>query len=216
MTTLIFVRHGESEGNRLNLFCGQRDYPLSYLGHRQAECTAAYLREHYSIDRIYSSDLIRAVQTAEPVARDTGLTILTDPRLREISVGIWEGTPAGYANAAFPELYRAWALGENVTPERGESREEMTNRLNAALDDILSDAEARCIAVFSHSGIVHQVLHRYVPDPEERQIISGQRCFENASVSVFTFERGSLLNVECFAYAEHLGALRTVTELGVV
>ena len=65
MTTLIFVRHGQSKYNRSRKFTGQQDAPLTMLGREQAERTAIYL-DRFPITRIYASDLIRAVQTAEP------------------------------------------------------------------------------------------------------------------------------------------------------
>ena len=71
MTTLIFVRHGESLANLQNLFAGHYDIPLTELGHTQAERTAQYL-DRYHIDHIYASDLQRAYQTAEHTAARQG------------------------------------------------------------------------------------------------------------------------------------------------
>ncbi|MBQ3014558.1 MAG: histidine phosphatase family protein [Clostridia bacterium] len=74
MTTLIVVRHGYSEGNREQRFVGHGEVPLTAIGREQAICTAEYLKD-YKIDRIYSSDLIRAMQTAIPTAKMHGLPI---------------------------------------------------------------------------------------------------------------------------------------------
>ena len=71
-TTLIFVRHGQSKYNRSRNFTGQQDVPLTALGREQAERTAVYL-DRFPITRIYSSNLIRAMQTAEPTAARHGL-----------------------------------------------------------------------------------------------------------------------------------------------
>ena len=74
---VIMVRHGESLGNAEGFFAGQTDIPLTPLGQRQAERTAEYLRDR-KIDRIYSSDLIRSMQTAAPTARMHGLEIIPE------------------------------------------------------------------------------------------------------------------------------------------
>ena len=63
MTTLILVRHGQSESNLKHIFCGQTDVKLTEKGHAQAKKTAEYIIKNYKIDKIYSSDLQRAYDT---------------------------------------------------------------------------------------------------------------------------------------------------------
>ena len=94
MTTLIMVRHGLSTGNLEGVYCGQLDYPLAEKGFAQAALTGKYLKKNYHIDHIYSSDLLRAMQTAEPTARAFGLEIIPESDLREIGVGEWQGQNA--------------------------------------------------------------------------------------------------------------------------
>ena len=86
---IIFVRHGQSEGNLVRSFLGHTDLPLTELGHKQAEATAEYLKDT-DIDIIYASDLKRAWQTAEHIAEKKELSIIADPTLREIFAGEWE------------------------------------------------------------------------------------------------------------------------------
>ena len=73
MTTLIFVRHGESKSNENGLFTGQTDVALSALGKRQAQALKEHLLRNYTIDRIYASDLKRAYDTVLPFAEAAGL-----------------------------------------------------------------------------------------------------------------------------------------------
>ena len=87
---LILVRHGQSIGNQLRIFLGHTDLDLSDLGYKQAECTAEHLKNE-KIDYIYSSDLIRAYNTAIPHAKIRNITIIRDKNLREAYVGAWEG-----------------------------------------------------------------------------------------------------------------------------
>ena len=77
MTRFLFIRHGESDGNRYGLFTGQGDLPLTKLGHRQADAAAAYVAEQYGnrIDGVYASDLARAWDTGKAAADRLGLPI---------------------------------------------------------------------------------------------------------------------------------------------
>ena len=89
-TTILLVRHGESMGNVLKLFTGHSGYPLSDLGHTQAARTAEYIHANYQVDAVYSSDLPRAFQTAEHIAKAFKLPVITHAGLREIYAGDWE------------------------------------------------------------------------------------------------------------------------------
>ena len=91
MTRLIFIRHGQSEANAQNRFAGQTNVPLTELGKAQAKCAAEYIVKREKIDKIYSSDLQRAHNTALPVSELTGIPINDATELREICAGIWEG-----------------------------------------------------------------------------------------------------------------------------
>src|SRR4051794_15510326 len=89
-TTLLLVRHGQSEGNAERRFGGHTATPLSELGLTQAQSTANALASQ-SITAIYSSDLKRAIQTAQPLSQLTGLPINSTELFRERSVGVMEG-----------------------------------------------------------------------------------------------------------------------------
>ena len=75
MTTIILVRHAESDANGSGFFAGQLDIPLSDRGREQARRTANYMAKTYQVDKIYSSDLSRAYDTAKPIAEMFGLEI---------------------------------------------------------------------------------------------------------------------------------------------
>ena len=92
--TLLLVRHGQSEWNAAGLMQGQTlDVPLTVLGHSQAASAA---REHAALrpGALISSDLLRAVQTAEHCAQATGLAFTTSAALREQGYGVLEGRPS--------------------------------------------------------------------------------------------------------------------------
>ena len=91
MLTLILVRHGESRANNEKFFAGQLDVELSPLGHKQAEITAKYVADNYNIDKIYSSTLSRAYDTARAISSLTGIKIIPHDELCEINSGEWQG-----------------------------------------------------------------------------------------------------------------------------
>ena len=90
MVKVVFIRHGETEWNADGRYQGQSDVALSDTGRAQA----ALLADHFpveKIDVIYSSDLVRAFDTALAVAGRFGLPVHREPAFREISFGDWEG-----------------------------------------------------------------------------------------------------------------------------
>ena len=103
MTRIIILRHGQSIANLLEQGSGQLDVPLTEKGRSQAESAAEYLVANEKIDRIYSSDLSRAVDTATPVAKRLGLPIVTDKRLREIYTGKFQGLSYTERDRLYPE-----------------------------------------------------------------------------------------------------------------
>ena len=93
MTTLLLVRHGETDWNAVGRLQGQTDRPLNDYGRRQAQQLAAGLADE-ALEAIYSSDLARARATAEIVGERLGLPVALDADLREKDWGTWEGLTA--------------------------------------------------------------------------------------------------------------------------
>ena len=106
-TTIYLVRHGQSEANLKDLFLGQKNLDLTPLGHAQAEKTAEYLKNLH-IDKIYSSDLTRAYQTAEHTAKVKGVDIEKNIGIREIDAGKWELVSFFELPSLYPEDWQLW------------------------------------------------------------------------------------------------------------
>ena len=104
VTKLYLIRHGQSAGNVEGRFGGHGPTPLSDLGRRQAECTAKALAKE-GVSSIYASDLLRAVQTAEPLAALINVPINTTPAFRERHVGVLEGLTFDESKQEFPKDY---------------------------------------------------------------------------------------------------------------
>jgi broad specificity phosphatase PhoE len=132
-----FMRHGESENNRLDRVNGWTDSPLTVLGEEQARA-AAYILSEYPIRRIVTSDLQRARRTAEIVAEVfDGVSVEIDPDLRERHWGIFEDKP----RAIRPALHEV--------PEGGEGSEDYKLRVIGAIKKIHPDDSTLIVA---HAG----------------------------------------------------------------
>ena len=149
---LVVLRHGRTSWNATGRFQGQADIGLDERGVAQAERVAPLLAE-LAPTAIFSSDLSRARQTAGPLAALTGLPVTTDPRLREIHVGTWEGlTIEEMLGQVDDETRRAYLAGEDIRRSpTGETVAEVGERAGAALDEIgLSAPDGSTVVVVMH------------------------------------------------------------------
>lgn len=153
-THVLLIRHGQSEGNAERRFGGHTATPLSPRGRKQALATANALKDE-ELTAIYSSDLARAVETAQPLARVTGLPIHPTTALRERSVGVMEGLTFEDAAQQHPEQYAALLRRdfEHVLTG-GESYRQLLDRAWQKLDEIIAHNKGGRIAVFSHTGTI--------------------------------------------------------------
>ena len=153
-TRILLVRHGQSEGNAEGRFGGHSATPLSAKGRAQAEATARALASE-KVTAIYSSALLRAVQTAGPLARETGLEVKRTGAFRERSVGQMEGLTFQEAAERFPDDYAALLRRDfDLVLTGGESYRQMLDRSARALDEAINLNRGGCVAVFSHTGTI--------------------------------------------------------------
>jgi broad specificity phosphatase PhoE len=154
ITRVLLIRHGQSQGNAEGRFGGHTATPLSPRGHLQAEATARALVSE-TLSGIYSSDLRRAVETAEPLARLTGLQVNQTEAFRERSVGVMEGLTFEESAAQHPEQYGALLRRdfEHVLTG-GESYRQMLDRASRHLDQAIEQHRGGRIAIFSHTGTI--------------------------------------------------------------
>jgi broad specificity phosphatase PhoE len=153
-TRILLVRHGQSQGNAERRFGGHSATPLSARGRAQAEATARALGSE-RVTAIYSSDLLRAVETAEPLARALNLEINRAEAFRERSVGRMEGLTFEEAAETFPEDYAALLRRDfDLVLTGGESYRQMLDRAARALDAAIDSNRGGSVAVFSHTGTI--------------------------------------------------------------
>jgi len=153
-TDVLLIRHGQSEGNAARRFGGHTATPLSPRGRRQAQATARVLQSE-ELTAIYSSDLARAIETAQPLANLTGLAVNASNAFRERSVGVMEGLTFEDAAQQHPEQYAALLRRdfEHVLTG-GESYRQLLDRAWQKLDEIIAENKGGKIAVFSHTGTI--------------------------------------------------------------
>ena len=172
------VRHGESCYNAEGRLQGQSATPLSVLGRRQAGAIAATLGVQ-PIGAVYSSPLAQAHQTAEPLAQALGLTVLTDPRLMEIDVGIFQDHLHSEVADRYPSETARWRASDpDYRIPNGESRRDLMIRGRAAFEMIRESGHDQ-VAVISHGGLFAAAFKSLL------QIPAGRNPFPlfNASIS---------------------------------
>ncbi|PWW21619.1 putative phosphoglycerate mutase [Geodermatophilus normandii] len=146
--TLLLVRHGQSEWNAAGLMQGQTAHvPLTALGHEQAAAAARALVP-LRPGAVLSSDLLRAVQTAEHCAATTGLPFTTTPALREQGYGVLEGRPSRELWDVVDWTDPHWAA------EGGESLSALHARVAALLARLREDPPADVVALVTHGDTI--------------------------------------------------------------
>lgn len=214
MTTLIFVRHGQSTANLEKTFAGQTDFPLSEIGHRQAERTADFLK-NYPISKIYSSDLTRAMQTAEPTAKTHGLQIVPSQNLREIYAGEWEGRAYEELIQKYSESYGVWRTDcGRAHPEKGESVVQLSKRIYSEVERIINANRGECVAVFTHATPLRTLQAKWEGYPVEE--LSRVEFCANASVSIVDYNDDGSFAVRLCGYDGHQQDLSTRFAKGLV
>jgi broad specificity phosphatase PhoE len=150
MTTILLARHGETDWNVERRVQGHSDTPLNETGRAQALALAEAL-DGAELDAVYSSDLARALDTAQVVADRLGLPVSMLPELRERHFGSWEGLTDDEIFARFPAA-KSGSWGD------GETKEEMRQRVLEALQRIARDHPGGSVLVVTHGGPVRALL----------------------------------------------------------
>ena len=160
-TRLCVVRHGETAWNAEHRVQGQLDVPLNAIGQAQAAAVSKVLSQE-KFDALYSSDLIRARQTAQPTAFLLSMDILLERDLRERHYGIFERLTYAEVKTRFPEDYaRFEARDPNYAFRTGESLKDFSARSIAVISRIAKEHEGKSILVFTHGGVLDK-LYRFV------------------------------------------------------
>ena len=144
---VLLWRHGRTRWNVEHRFQGQADPPLDAAGREQAVAAAALLAA-FSPVAVVSSDLVRAVDTARPLADRLGLPVSLDARLRERSLGRWEGLSRDEVARLHPEEYGHWLAGREDCQAGSEPRTALADRAVAALEATVGET----VVLVTHSA----------------------------------------------------------------
>lgn len=163
MLRLTLVRHGSTEWNEAGRFQGWGDPPLSARGRGEAERLGAHLAGE-EFDRVVASDLLRARETAALALPSA--PVETDPRLREMDFGAWDGLTWAECVARDGDLIRRWSEDPAaVAPPGGESLAAFEARIAAALADLPEEGSRLWVV---HAGVIHAILARWMDVPLRR------------------------------------------------
>lgn len=187
MSEILLLRHGETLWNIEGRIQGHGDSPLSAEGLAQADALARRLAAERP-DVLYTSDLGRARQTMEPIARAVGLVPRIEPELRERCYGVFEGRTWPEIERDFPDQYAAHLSGDPaVRAERGESTLEFHDRAVGALERIAHESADHKVVVVAHGGVLGMLYRHIMGIPLEAP---RNYAMPNASVNRFTFRSG--------------------------
>jgi broad specificity phosphatase PhoE len=159
-TLVYLVRHGETAWNAEHRFQGHLDVELSRKGIAQAEALAAWIAEQpVQFGALFSSDLKRAVQTAQVIGRRVGLVPQLYRGLRELHGGEWQGLVRTEIEARFPGKLHLWdAQVESFTVPGGESLPDVQERVYATYEKIVAEHPGEAIIIVSHGAALTALL----------------------------------------------------------
>lgn len=192
ITTVLLIRHAQTDWNKTGRWQGHIDIPLNEKGHYQADLLAQRLA-NWPIKAIYTSDLKRATQTAAPIGAKLGLVPVKEPALRERNGGSYQGMTGEELQARFGEEWRR-VRQDGFAPPNGESSLELAVRMNTAFQQIVSQHEWDMIAVVSHGGALRVLISHILGLPLGRPASFSLRG--NTGLSIIEInEHGSLLTL---------------------
>jgi broad specificity phosphatase PhoE len=206
-TRVLLIRHGQSQGNAEGRFGGHTATPLSPRGRMQAEATARSLATE-KITAIYSSDLPRALETAMPLARLTGLDVEESNAFRERSVGVMEGLTFEESAREHPKQYQALITRdfEHVLLG-GESYRQMLDRAAGRLDHIVEQHRGGHVAIFSHTGTICILTLHLMGALDAQTLRPVWIATSNCGITRVELRRDGFVRVQAVNDTRHLAGL---------
>jgi len=158
MARLYLIRHGETDYNNSFRFQGRIDVPLNEAGVAQAEKLAGYFK-NIPLEAIYTSDLKRAVKTAEIIGRLKGIIPIKTEALREMSFGIWENMSSQDIQKQYAKEWKDFFAQPATTKiSQGESMSEVQKRAYPAIQQILDRYPEGDVAFVAHGGVIRVLI----------------------------------------------------------
>ena len=167
---LLIIRHGESEADILKVCEGWADFSLTEKGQKQAAAMSQYVAQHYQINKIYTSSLKIAIETASYLENETGISIIKTDKLREFNNGLRAGLPYNEAYQKYPKV----DVPIYTSLYEQESKLNFRMRIEAILSEILSqNANDSTIAIVTHGGAITQLYRAFLKLPIDSKVKFG-------------------------------------------
>ena len=157
-TRLVMLRHGQTEYSAQRRYSGRGDLPLTELGERQAAAAAARLSRMDGVAAVVSSPLLRARQTAQPVADALDVPLSVHEGLVETDFGAWEGLTFAEARQRDPDLHARWITDTSVAAPGGESMDAVHRRVRRVRDQLITEHANATLVVVTHVTPVKALL----------------------------------------------------------
>ena len=167
MLKILLVRHGLTQWNQEKRYLGSSDIPLNTEGKHQVSLLSIKLKSR-PIDLILSSELQRAIETANMITVDREIPINTDLRLNEINFGVFEGLTFAEAQSNNPEMLSAWLEDYDLPPEGGQSFSSFSETIQKLIDYLENIAEEKSILIVSHGGVIREILRLTLGLPQDK------------------------------------------------
>ena len=157
-TEIILIRHGETEWNSQQRMQGHSNSDLSSVGQAQIQALGQWMK-NVPFDLIYSSDSLRAKQTAESITQFSGHELQFDQRLREKNLGVFEGLTSEEARERHPEVFRLFkTAGSKYVIDEGESTQQLQDRALEIVDEIRIKHPEERVLLVTHGGFIRVVM----------------------------------------------------------
>ena len=166
MKTIYFIRHTQSEANLKDILASRQDFPLTEKGRQEAVAIASEFKDIAQLDRIFCSPLIRAQQTAQPIAEAFGLDVETDERITEQDLGVFSGMTYAELDDRPNYMHERSKRWKWIPEGGGESYEMIANRLEPFFQS-LESLEGDSILFVTHAvtlRMVKAILEQTLPD----------------------------------------------------
>ena len=157
-TEIILIRHGETEWNSQKRMQGHSNSDLSSVGQAQIQALGQWMK-NVPFDLIYSSDSLRAKQTAEAITQFSGHELQFDQRLREKNLGVFEGLTSEEARERHPEVFRLFkTAGSKYVIDEGESTQQLQDRALEIVNEIRIKHPEERVLLVTHGGLIRVVM----------------------------------------------------------
>ncbi len=205
-TTILLARHGECRGNTDGLFRGRMDFPLNDRGRTQAEELAGAIAP-LQPSAVYSSPLLRAVETAEACGRRCSLPVLIEEGFNNISLGPWEGRPKTEIAREFPHAWRLWLEDpEKLEIEGGETLQLVLSRSMDSLNSLVTRHRGETILLVTHRTVIKPLFAGCLAIPSPW---FWKTHTDTAAYSILHFDDLHRYSVYALNRTEHLSGFTT-------